>query len=224
MLQEFTKTVLVIVASLFPIINPPAAAFIVLSLVPHASLDERAEMARRIATNSFVILLASLLIGAYVLSFFGISIPVLRVAGGLIIAKAGWNLLQAPDDDEDPDGEAVQAGPAHDRPASLRAKAFYPLTLPVTVGPGSIAVAIALGTGSPKAGLSPIHLVGVSVALVILCASIYVCVRFAGHLEKLLGVVGTQVAMRLFAFVIFCIGVQIFWLGLSDLIGSVHLK
>ena len=86
MLQEFTKTVLVIVASLFPIINPPAAAFIVLSLVPHASLDERAEMARRIATNSFVILLASLLIGAYVLSFFGISIPVLRVAGGLIIA------------------------------------------------------------------------------------------------------------------------------------------
>ena len=70
----------------------------------------------------------------------------------------------------------------------------------------------------------PIHLVGVSVALVILCASIYVCVRFAGHLETLLGVVGTQVAMRLFAFVIFCIGVQIFWLGLSDLIGSVHLK
>jgi multiple antibiotic resistance protein len=153
MLQEFTKTVLVIVASLFPIINPPAAAFIVLSLVPHATLDERAEMARRIATNSFVILLASLLIGAYVLSFFGISIPVLRVAGGLIIAKAGWSLLQSPDD-EDTDGDA-QAAPVHERPASLRAKAFYPLTLPVTVGPGSIAVAIALGTGSPRAGLRP---------------------------------------------------------------------
>jgi multiple antibiotic resistance protein len=222
MLQEFTKTILLIVAGLFPIINPPAAGFIVLSLVPHVSLAERAEMARRIAINSFVILLASLLIGAYVLSFFGISIPVLRVAGGIIIGMAGWNLLQSPDDDEA--DEESQARPAHTRPASLRAKAFYPLTLPITVGPGSIAVAIALGTGSPREGLSPVHLTGVGVALVILCASIYVCVRFAGHMERLLGAVGTQVAMRLFAFVIFCIGVQILWLGLSELVQSIHFK
>jgi multiple antibiotic resistance protein len=222
MLQEFTKTILLIVAGLFPIINPPAAGFIVLSLVPHVSLAERAEMARRIAINSFVILLASLLIGAYVLSFFGISIPVLRVAGGIIIGMAGWNLLQSPDDDEA--DEESQARPEHARPASLRAKAFYPLTLPITVGPGSIAVAIALGTGSPREGLSPVHLTGVGVALVILCASIYVCVRFAGHMERLLGAVGTQVAMRLFAFVIFCIGVQILWLGLSELVQSIHFK
>jgi multiple antibiotic resistance protein len=85
-------------------------------------------------------------------------------------------------------------------------------------------VAIALGTGSPRAGLSPVHMVGVGVALVILCASIYVCVRFSGHLERLLGTVGTQVAMRLFAFVIFCIGVQILWLGVSELIETVRLK
>ncbi|WP_284735884.1 MarC family protein, partial [Caballeronia sp. INML3] len=90
--------------------------------------------------------------------------------------------------------------------ASLRAKAFYPLTLPITVGPGAIAVAIALGTGSPREGLQPVHLIGVIVGLVLVCASIYLCVRFAGHLERLLGTVGTQVAMRLFAFVIFCIG------------------
>jgi multiple antibiotic resistance protein len=85
-------------------------------------------------------------------------------------------------------------------------------------------VAIALGTGSPRAGLLPVHMVGVGVALVILCTSIYVCVRFSGHLERLLGTVGTQVAMRLFAFVIFCIGVQILWLGVSELIESVRLK
>jgi multiple antibiotic resistance protein len=222
MLQEFTKTVLLIIAGLFPIINPPAAGFIVLSLVPHVSLAERAEMARRIAINSFVILLASLLVGAYVLSFFGISIPVLRVAGGIIIGVAGWNLLQAPDEDE-ADGE-LRAKPAQARPASLRAKAFYPLTLPITVGPGSIAVAIALGTGTPRAGLAPVHLIGVGVALVVLCASIYVCVRFAGHMERLLGAIGTEVAMRLFAFVIFCIGVQLLWLGLSELLQSLHFK
>lgn len=218
MLNEFAKTVLVIVAGLFPIINPPATALVVLSMLPHIGDDDRAELARRICINSFAILLASLSIGAYVLTFFGISIPVLRVAGGLVVAMAGWNLLQAPDDDD-----AAETAPKPRSDASLRAKAFYPLTLPITVGPGAIAVAIALGTGSPRHGLQPVHLAGVAVALAILCASIYVCVRFAGHLERLLGTAGTQVAMRLFAFVIFCIGVEILWLGLSELIASIHL-
>jgi multiple antibiotic resistance protein len=218
MLHEFFRTVLLIVAGLFPIINPPASALIVLSLVPHATSEERNELARRISINSFAILLASLSVGAYVLSFFGISIPVLRVAGGIVIAMAGWNLLEAPADDE------VEEAPKPMRSLSLRARAFFPLTLPMTVGPGSISVAIALGTGSPRSGLEPVHLVGVGAGLAILCASVYICVRFAANIEKLLGTIGTQVAMRLFAFVIFCIGVQLFWLGLAELLGSVHLQ
>lgn len=217
MFNEFVKTVLVIVAGLFPIINPPAVALVVLSMLPHISDAERQELARRISLNSFVILLVSLSVGAYVLNFFGISIPVLRVAGGIVVSMAGWSLLQAPDEDA-----SAEPAPTPRSDASLRAKAFYPLTLPITVGPGSIAVAIALGTGSPRHGLQPVHIVGVTVGLLLLCASIYVCVRFAGYLERLLGTVGTQVAMRLFAFVIFCIGVQILWLGLSELLGSVH--
>lgn len=221
MLNEFARTVLVIVAGLFPIINPPATALVVLSMLPHIGDADRAELARRISINSFAILLASLSIGAYVLSFFGISIPVLRVAGGLVVAMAGWTLLQAPDADPD---DPADTAPKPRSGASLRAKAFYPLTLPITVGPGAIAVAIALGTGSPRHGLQPVHLAGVGIGLLILCASIYVCVRFAGHLERLLGTVGTQVAVRLFAFVIFCIGVQILWLGLSELLASVPLK
>ncbi|MGF6647263.1 MarC family protein [Paraburkholderia sp. GAS82] len=219
MLHELTRTILVIVAALFPIINPPAAAFIILSMVPHASPAQRAELARRIAINSFVILLASLSIGAYLLSFLGISIAVLRVAGGLIIAMAGWNLLQSSGDET----EEAQPDPMTGSDPTLRVKAFYPLTLPVTVGPGSISVAIALGTGSPREGLQPVHFIGVGVALGLLCVSIYLCVRFAGNVERLLGPSGTQVAMRLFAFAIFCIGVQILWLGLSDLINSLHL-
>jgi multiple antibiotic resistance protein len=219
MLHELTKTVLLIVASLFPIINPPAAAFIILSMVPHASPAERAELARRIAINSFVILLASLSVGAYLLSFLGISIAVLRVAGGLIIAMAGWNLLQSSGDDS---SEAQPSAGTGGDP-TLRLKAFYPFTLPVTVGPGSISVAIALGTGSPREGLQPVHFIGVGVALGLLCVSIYLCVRFAGYMERLLGPSGTQVAMRLFAFAIFCIGVQILWLGLSDLLNSLHM-
>ncbi len=222
MFNELIETILLIVAGLFPIINPPAAGFIVLSMVPYASPAERAELARRISNNSLVILLVSLSIGAYVLSFFGISIPVLRVAGGLVIGFAGWNLLHAAADEER-EAEPNVASSAS-RGASLRAKAFYPLTLPITVGPGSIAVAIALGTGSPRHGLAPIHLVGVAVALGVLWVSIYVCVRFAANVEKWLGPVGTQIAMRLFAFVLFCIGLQIFWLGVSELLSSVHFK
>jgi multiple antibiotic resistance protein len=222
MLKEFSQTVLLLVTGLFPIINPPASALIVLSLMPHATPAERAELAWRITTNSFAILLGSLLIGAYVLSFFGISIPVLRVAGGLVIGIAGWNLLQKPDEEESDD--ETQALNARKSDSSLASRAFYPLTLPLTVGPGSIAVAIALGTGTPREGPSAGHFLGVGAALIILCASIYVCVRFAGDLERLLGTVGTQVAMRLFAFVIFCIGVQLFWLGLAELLASVPLK
>jgi len=222
MLHDFIQTVLLLVTGLFPIIDPPAAGLIVLSVVPRATPAERNDLARWITLNSFVILLASLSIGAYVLSFFGISIPVLRLAGGLIIGMAGWNLLQKPDDDQTDD--QTQALEATKGAGSLASQAFYPLTLPLTVGPGFISVAIALGTGSPKGGLSAGHFAGVGAALIILCASIYVCVRFAGALERLLGKVGTQVAMRLFAFVIFCIGVQLCWIGVSELLESVQWK
>lgn len=218
MIHQFTQAVLLIVTTLFPIINPPAGALIILSMVRGASDRDLAELARRIAISGFVILLVSLLVGAYVLSFFGISEAVLRVAGGIVIAMAGWGLLQSPTDDD-------SAAPVQnaDGAESLRAKAFYPLTLPITVGPGSIAVAVALGTGAPRAGLQPVHLAGVVVALLLLCGSIYLCVRFAGRAAHLLGKTGTQIAMRLFAFVLFCIGVQLSWLGVSELIGSLHL-
>jgi multiple antibiotic resistance protein len=219
MLHKLTETALLIFAALFPIINPPAAAFIILSMVPHASPAERADMARRIAINSFVILLASLSVGAYLLSFLGISIPVLRVAGGIIIAMAGWNLLQTSDDDP----AESESDPLPVRHGSLQTRLFYPLTMPITVGPGAISVAIALGTGSPREGLRPVHFIGVGLALGLLCISIYLCVRFAGHIGRLLGPSGMQVAMRLFAFAIFCIGMQILWLGLSELINNLHL-
>jgi multiple antibiotic resistance protein len=219
MLYQLSDTFLLVFAGLFPVMNPPAAGFIVLSIVPHATASERAFLARIIAINSLFILLGSLLMGAYVLSFFGISIPVLRVAGGLVIAYAGWNLLHATP--ENARKAKAKAAPESARFATLRAMAFYPLTLPVTVGPGSIAVAIALGTGRPRGHVQLINVVGVLLALFVLCGCIYLCVRFAGHVGKRLGPVGTEVLMRLLAFVLLCIGLQILWLGLGDLLGSV---
>lgn len=218
MLQEFAKTTLFILASLLPIINPPAVGFIVLSMVPHATEPERAQLARSITVNSVMLLAVSLLLGAYVLAFFGISIPVLRVAGGIIVAVAGWKLLQS-DDDSARGQDMDEAGHG----VALRSQAFYPLTLPLTVGPGAIAVAIALGTGSPNEGPLPVHVAGVAVALAVLSIAIYLCVRYACRVQRLLGDVGTRVVMRLFAFVIFCIGVQIFWRGVQGLLSAAHV-
>jgi multiple antibiotic resistance protein len=218
MLHDFTKTTLLIVASLLPVINPPASALIAMGMVPHMTLQQRTEMAARVTINCVAILLTSLLIGAYVLSFFGISMPVLRVGGGMIVAMAGWKLLHASDDEQSNSDAQI---PQHS-PLSLRTKAFYPITLPITVGPGSIAVAIALGTQSPCEGLSMAHVAGVSLALAILGLSIYLCMRFACHIERVLGAVGTRVAMRLFAFVLFCIGLQILWQGAAQLLDTVR--
>jgi multiple antibiotic resistance protein len=223
MWQELTKTVLLIVASLFPIVNPPAAAFISLGVVLHATPAERSSIAWRVAWNSLLLLLASLLMGAYVLAFFGISIPVLRIAGGIVVATAGWRLLDAPDDTWEPEPEAV-AEPIRQPVRHRHDPSFYPLTLPLTVGPGAIAVAIALGTGSPAEGPSVVHFVAAAVGLLIISGSIYLCLRFAEQIERGLGSERTQVVMRLFAFVIFCIGVQILWIGLSDLIATTLLS
>ncbi|NLP65031.1 MarC family protein [Paraburkholderia sacchari] len=221
MLNQFTETILYLVAGLFPIINPPAAGFFILGLVPHASPAERAWLAKSISLNSLIVLILALSIGAYVLQFFGISLPVLRVAGGAVIAFAGWGLLHTRADAE---REAEQQAATDSvQEALLRAKAFYPLTLPITVGPGSIAVAIALGTARPRTGVPLVNLAGAAVGMLILWCSIYVCVRFAANVERFLGPVGTDVARRLFAFVLFCIGVQVLWLGLDDLLESVPL-
>ncbi|HAI45322.1 inner membrane protein [compost metagenome] len=219
MWNDFSHTFLVIFTSLLPVINPPGAALMVLGIVPDASPAQRSTVARAVAINSLVLLAASIGIGAYVLSFFGISIPVLRVAGGLVIAATGWRLLQSPAQGERGSlAGAAQEEAREDIDASLASQLFYPFTLPLTVGPGSIAVAIAVGTSSPAEGPAAVHLAAAACALLALCVLIYVCMRYACRLQALLGHTGTQVVVRLLAFVILCIGVQIGWLGLSELL------
>ncbi|WP_411851366.1 MarC family protein [Stenotrophomonas sp. LGBM10] len=220
MWNDFTHAFLVIFTSLLPVVNPPGSALMVLGILPDATPAQRTHVARAVALNSLVMLATSIGVGAYVLSFFGISIPVLRLAGGLVIAATGWRLLQAP---AQPDRSSL-AGAAEeeardDTDATLASQIFYPFTLPITVGPGSIAVAIAVGTSSPAEGPALVHVAAASAALLVLCALIYLCMRYACRLQSLLGRTGMQVVLRLLAFVILCIGVQIGWLGLSELLG-----
>lgn len=220
MWNEFSHAFLVIFTSLLPVINPPGAALMVLGLLPHASPAQRNRVARAVALNSVVMLAVSIGIGAWVLSFFGISIPVLRLAGGMVIAATGWRLLNAPAQQERTSlAGAAEAEARQGFDASIESQTFYPFTLPLTVGPGAIAVAIAVGTTSPAKGPEAVHVAAAGCALVVLCALIYFCMRYAGRLQSLLGRTGMQVMLRLLAFVILCIGVQIGWYGLSELLG-----
>jgi multiple antibiotic resistance protein len=212
--NDVTNAFLLVYAGLFPIVNPIGGAPIFLALTRHCSEQERNVLALRVTRNSFFLLLGSMLVGSYVLEFFGITLPVVRVAGGLVVSAAGWKLLQAGDQGDD---ERANQRPV--RPVD----AFYPLTMPLTVGPGSIATAITLGSERPRVALPELALLGgaVGAGLIAIVISIYLCYRFAEETVGVLGDQGTNVLVRLSAFILLCIGIEIVWSGYSALVHAV---
>jgi multiple antibiotic resistance protein len=211
-MTAFSNTFLLVYAALFPIVNPIGSAPLFLGMTPFSSALQRNVLARKVAVNSFFLLLGSLFVGSHVLEFFGISLPVVRIGGGLVVTAFGWKLLNS-----DPPAEKDQA-PNH-TPSAVP-DSFYPLTMPLTVGPGSISVAITLGSQRPKAvSLEHLALLGLAAVagIVAIVATIYFCYRFAERLVAMLGVTGTNVVVRLSAFILLCIGIQIIWSGWTDL-------
>ncbi len=198
-------------------INPPGTALVFLSMTKYASIATRRSLARRVALNSFFVMSGSLLIGALVLRLYGISVPVLRVAGGLIVASSGWKLLN--------DGTRTETeAAAKDQRVDYSGQAFYPLTLPLTTGPGTIAVMISLGLS--RSAYSDVRedvgfLLASLLATVVMAAGIYVSFAYSDRVERVLGGSGTDIAARLSAFILFCLGIQIIWTGASDLLASV---
>jgi multiple antibiotic resistance protein len=216
-IASFGNAFLLVYAALFPIVNPIGSAPIFLRLTQVAP-NERPKLAAGVASNSFALLVGSLLVGSHLLEFFGITLPVVRVAGGIVVAAFGWRLLHSGEEADDPRGETAQM-------QSTRVDTFYPLTMPLTVGPGSISVAITLGSQRPPAS-EPIAqwavaALGAVLGLMAIGATIYVCYRFAGNLVAYLGRRGTEVVMRLSAFILFCIGIQIVWNGCMALVKSI---
>jgi multiple antibiotic resistance protein len=208
--NDIANAFLLVYAGLFPIVNPIGGAPIFLGLTRHCSKPERSALALRVTFNSFFLLLGSMLLGSYVLEFFGITLPIVRIAGGLVVTATAWNLLQAKSQDDD--------AAAASRPVTPR-EAFYPLTMPITVGPGSLAVAITLGSQRPHGALSQIAILGAAAiaGLIAIAATIYVCYRFAERTVNVLGENGTDVLVRLSAFILLCIGIEILWFGYCTL-------
>lgn len=211
-MNAFVRNVLLVFAALFPIVNPVGMAPIFATMTFPYSVEIRRKMALRIAINGMVLLIASIFIGSYILEFFGISIAAVQVGGGLVVTISGWHILNRRSDVADRTSEAAPDT------TEILSKAFYPLTLPLTVGPGSIAIAITLGSNTHSE--THLQLILTSVAAVVgsilIGISIYLCYRYADALEKLLGATGTSVLIRLSAFIVLCIGIQITFNGLEE--------
>lgn len=214
-IRPLVEGVLLVFLALLPIVNPFGGAPVFLAMTADCTPEMRRVLAQRVAVNAFLLLIASVFVGVYVLEFFGLSVSVVQVGGGLVVCALAWDILRQ---------ESAVPAP---RPASddatvdIATRAFYPLTLPLTVGPGTISVAITLGadrSGSMRTQLIDAfsELVGVTAIAI----TILVCYRYADRMLRALGTAGTSVLVRLSAFILLCIGVQIFWNGASALIAT----
>src|SRR5271156_1608548 len=166
---EAAKNLFLILSALFPIVDPLGGSPIFLAMTRDDSTTTRRALSLRIAMNSFFLLVGSYFIGTHILSFFGISLPVVQVGGGLIVISTGWAMLNRSDDDgDDREGNVRKKVAARDQYKN----AFYPLTLPLTVGPGSISVAITLGANVPhRNGWNLLELLAVFIGCIIIAIS-----------------------------------------------------
>src|SRR5579863_4838544 len=218
--SQLVASTLLVAGALFPIVNPLGNAPIFLMLSRGVSDQGRAKLARTIAMNGLALMVVSIFIGTHILGFFGISLPVVQVSGGLVVVTTGWGLLRHSDDD---DGSQDAKRPCNE--TNYMRQAFYPLTLPLTVGPGSIAVAITVGANRTEGSewRWPV-IAGLLIGALAIAISIYLSYRFAERIADVLGDAAMNVVIRLSSFILVCIGVQISWNGLSTLLRSVLVR
>jgi multiple antibiotic resistance protein len=212
--RDFLQTLVLVFVALFPVVNPIGDAPIFLALTQRYPQAAQRILAKKIAAYGFVLLAVSFLFGSIILDFFGISVQVIQIAGGLVVAATGWSLLNAKE-------SAPSAEEATETLEDALEHAFYPLTLPITVGPGCISIAITLGAHiRHQAGPGfehgyPRHFFAGLLGMFLLCVLVMVCYSRADLLVKRLGKSGTTIMTRLSAFILLAIGVQIMWNGLS---------
>jgi multiple antibiotic resistance protein len=212
------KVLFLILSALFPIVDPLSGAPIFLALTRGYSPQIRRALSQRVAFDSFVLMVGSYFIGSHVLGVFGVSLPVVQVGGGLVVVATGWKLLTQTDGARDKTDANIQCQDPF-------RQAFYPLTLPLTVGPGSISIAITLGANSThRYGVHVLIIVAAIVAMGLIAVSIFLCYGFADRLARVLGETGMTVFLRLSSFLLVCIGVQIIWNGISTLLSSIQLN
>jgi multiple antibiotic resistance protein len=208
-------------SALLPLINPIGSAFVFLGLVGLAPPKVYRSLARKVALNTVVFFAVIELVGSSLLGFFGISLPIMQVSGGIVIAMIALSLLNQKDSAPSPE-KTDAAAPAVTTAeiAALGNKAFYPFTFPITAGPGCIVVMLTLSIHAKMPSVTNTILAysGLFLAGIILSACIYLCYAYAPRIARAISPSTAHGMLRVVAFILFCIGVQIFWNGLSVLL------
>lgn len=219
-MREFAGYFALAFSALFPVINPLGSSLVFLGMVGEASQGVFRTLARKIAISTALFLLVMDLVGALVLKLFGISLPVVQLAGGLVLASMGWRLLNEKDEDEH-NRPAAQAA----SPADLQSKIFYPFTFPVTAGPGVLVVMLTLSAHASKGTLleAITAQLGVLTGMALMCLAVFVAYAYAPKITAKVSASTAHGILRVIAFVLLCIGVQIAWNGLSSLLNGLSL-
>jgi len=218
LVAQVLEASILVMAALFPIVNPIGSAAVFLTMVQNIDPGLQRKLVNRITAYSFFLLFLSMLGGGKILSFFGISLYSVQIGGGVIVAVNAWHLLTK---------DAQKDSAATANPEELLSRAFYPYTLPLTVGPGSISVAVALGAHLPSqlhatSFIAPKILAASILGTTVVCVLVYICYRWARAAAHMLGKSGTTVLMRLSSFISFCIGVQILASGIRSYIETLR--
>jgi len=216
-MADAVKVFLLTISALFPIVDLLAGSPIFLAMTEKYPVLTRRTLAWRVATNSLLLMVGSYFVGAHVLNFFGVSLPVVQIGGGLVVASMGWGMLLEKEQTYETARKNVQCTDALH-------SAFYPLTLPLTVGPGSISVAITLGANSTRHyGFHITVVLAALIAMVCVAISVLLCYGLADQIARVIGKTGMMIIVRLSSFLLVCIGVQIMWNGISALLSSLHM-
>jgi len=219
--QYWINLVFIGIITLFPVVNPIGTAFILNPYFNDLSRKERKNAVKKIAFYAFVICTVTLFAGNWILKLFGISIPVIQLAGGIMICKMGWEILSAGNNSSEQQVKAAHTAEAISF-TRLQDKLFYPITFPVTTGAGTISVLFTLGARSTHEDTRDylMNTGALMIAIIVTCVLIYVFYVNTKTLIQYMGPKGENIVNRISAFLIFCVGLQIAINGIKALIES----
>jgi multiple antibiotic resistance protein len=219
----FWKVFLITFSVLLPLINPLGSALVFLGLVGDAPPKTLRSLAWRIAINNIVFLGVFEVLGAAILKFFGISLPIVQLSGGMVVAAMGWNVLNERSAGADSLNKKAETGQNGEPDTShLEENAFYPYTFPVTSGPGTLVALLTVTAHISNKDLTHNILAHLAVFLAIVALSVlcFFCYAYAPRITKAIPQSTAHGILRVIAFILFCIGIQIAWNGLSALIAT----
>ncbi|QOW10382.1 MarC family protein [Kaistella flava (ex Peng et al. 2021)] len=213
--NSFIHLIFIGFIALFPVINPLGSAFIVSPYFSGLDRQERLNAIKRISLYAFLICLVTLIIGHWILELFGITVPIIQLAGGIMICKTGWEFLSPPKQENTEEIQTGNKNLSH----QLENKLFFPITFPITTGAGTIAVLFTLSAHGSSKTISQylINTSAIMIAVLALCILVFICYINANRLIKYLGSQREKIINSIMAFLIFCVGLQIAVEGITQL-------